>query len=156
MISSKEVADFPIFADFTSEQVKQVLSCSSEKTYEKGCVIIHESGACSDIYVIMDGRVDVEIQSYARSPLKNGSGGNKRLALLRVGDIVGEMAYIEQRRRAAKVSAFDDVCVLCIAKGELDTLFKREPKLGFLFMRNIACIISQRLAELNFLWRDDV
>ncbi|MBL4850718.1 MAG: cyclic nucleotide-binding domain-containing protein [Gammaproteobacteria bacterium] len=119
-------------------------------------MIIHESGDCSDIYIIMDGRVDVEIQSYARSPLKNGSDGNKHLALLRVGDIVGEMAYIEQRRRAAKVSAFDDVCVLCIAKGKLDMLFEREPKLGYLFMRNIARIISQRLVQLNFLWRDDV
>ncbi len=156
MFSFEEVTDFPIFADFTPEQVEQIISCSAQKAYEKGCVIIHESGDCSDIYIIMDGRVDVGIQSYSRSPLKNGGDGNKRLALLRVGDIVGEMAYIEQRRCAAKVSAFDDVCVLRIAKGKLDTLFEQEPKLGFLFMRNIARIISQRLIQLNFLWRDDV
>lgn len=153
MILYEEVADFPVFADFTREQVDQLLLCATETQYEKGSVLIRESGISSDVYVVMDGRVDVEIQSYARSPLNRG---NKRLALLRAGDIVGEMSYIEQRRRAAKVSAFDDVRVLCIAKEDLDVLFEREPQLGFLFMRNIARIISQRLTELNFLWRDDV
>lgn len=153
MISYEDIADFPVFDDFTPEQVGRVLSCSSETQFEKGSVVIRESGESSDIYLVMDGRVDVEIQSYARSPLKRG---NKRLALLRSGDIFGEMAYIEQRRRAAKVSAFDDVRVLCIAKADLDALFEQEPKLGFLFMRNVARIISQRLTELNFLWRDDV
>lgn len=153
MISYEEVAGFPVFEDFTVEQINQVLTCTSETHYEKGSVLIRESGASTDVYVVIDGRVDVEIQSYARSPLNRG---NKRLALLRAGDIVGEMSYIEQRRRAAKVSAFDDVRVLCIPKVELDALFAQEPKLGFLFMRNIARIISQRLTELNFLWRDDV
>ena len=153
MISVEEVAEFPIFLGFTPDQIKQVLSCSSERQYEKGSVLIHESGACSDVYIVLGGRVDVEIQSYARSPLNHG---NKRLALLRVGDLVGEMAYIEQRRRAAQVSAFDDAHVLCLDKAELDVLFGQDPKLGFLFMRNVARTISRRLTELNFLWRDDV
>lgn len=153
MITYEEIADFPVFADFTAEQINLVLSRASENRYEKGDEMIRESGDSTDVYVVIDGRVDVEIQSYARSPLNSG---NKRLALLRAGDIVGEMSYIEQRRRTAKVSAFDDVHVLCIPKAELDVLFEQEPKLGFLFMRNIARIISQRLTELNFLWRDDV
>lgn len=153
MISLEEAADFPIFLDITPDQIKHILSCATEERHEKGNILIRESGTCSDIYIVTQGRVDVEIQSYARSPLNSG---NKRLALLRVGDIFGEMAYIEPRRRAARVSAFDDVQVLCIDKTALDALFEQEPKLGFLFMRNIARIISQRLTELNFLWRDDV
>ncbi len=153
MISLEEAADFPIFVDLSPEQIEHILSCAIAERYEKGNVLIRESGTCSDIYIVMQGRVNVEIQSYARSPL---NAGNKRLALLRVGDVFGEMAYIEPRRRAARVSAFDDVRVLRIDKTALDALFEQEPKLGFLFMRNIARIISQRLTELNFLWRDDV
>ncbi|MBN4081904.1 cyclic nucleotide-binding domain-containing protein [Beggiatoa alba] len=153
MITVEKIAEFPIFSDFTPDQVGQVLSCSSEKQYEKGSILIHESGSCSDIYIIMDGRVGVEIQSYTRSRLNSE---NKRLALLRAGELVGEMAYIEQRRRAAQVSAFDNVQVLSIDKAELDILFEHNPKIGFLFMRNVARTISRRLTDLNFLWRDDV
>ena len=75
---------------------------------------------------------------------------------MRNGDIVGDLAYVEQRRRAAQATAVDDVQILSIPKAALDTVFEQDPKLGFLFMRNIARIISQRLIDLNFMWRDDV
>ena len=153
MYSLEQICEFPIFCGFTPEQVERVLSCATEQWYDKGTVLIEESASCSEFYVVINGRVDVEIQAYSQLV---SSGSSKRLAMLRVGDIFGEMAYVENRRRAARVSAVDDVNVLCLVKDELDKIFEFDPKLGFLFMRNIARIISQRLIDLNFMWRDDV
>ena len=152
MYSVDQVSEFSIFADFSAEQIARVLSCAVEQHCQKGCVIIEESSNCTDFYIIVKGRVDVELQTYGRQAL----GGSKRLALLRNGDIVGDLAYVEQRRRAAQATAVDDVQILSIPKATLDTVFEQDPKLGFLFMRNIARIISQRLIDLNFMWRDDV
>ncbi len=152
MVSVDKLANYPIFSDFTSEQIDQVCTCAEVKTYSKGSVVIEESSTYTEFFIILSGRVDVEMQSYGRQAL----GGGKRLALLRNGDVVGDMAFLQQRRRTAQATAIDDVKVLCIAKDSLDEVFEADPKLGFLFMRNVARIISQRLVDLNFMWRDDV
>lgn len=152
-VDAAEVAEFPIFFGFSAEQISKVLGLAHSRDYSKGEVLLEESSDSTDVYLVLNGRVGVEM----KLPIANGLRGfSKRLALLRIGDIFGEMAYLEQRRRSAKVFAVDDVRVLRLEQAVLDQLFAHDHLLGYLFMRNTACILSRRLIELNFKWRDDV
>ena len=73
------------------------------------------------MYVVTDGKVIVSVHE---------PGGERVVATLGPGDVVGEMAMITGERRSATVKAKGRVTALEIAKAALAPLLAAEPKLA--------------------------
>jgi len=153
MQSKKEKAIFKIFEGFNDSEKKNILSLGQEITYNKGASILMESVRTSDIYIIMEGRVSIDIGSVS---FNEGSRSKIQLAVLRQGDIFGEMAFLENQLRTANVTAIDNVNVIKIDRINLLNLFDKNNHIGYIFMRNLSFILSQRLEDTNFMLRDDI
>jgi len=63
---------------------------------------------------------------------------------------------LRSKRRSAQVSAYSDLIVRKISQKKLFQLFVYNPRLGFLIMRNLAAIMSDRIMDMNFMWRDEI
>ena len=155
MLTKEDILLFRIFEGTTLEELEAIINISQEKSYHAGKVILEESsfGADSDFFVILQGNVKVELQS---SQVRTDSIVSKRLAVLKNGDVFGEMGLLRSRRRSAQVSAYSDLTVLKVNQQKLFDLFVYNPRLGYLIMRNLAAILSDRIMEMNFMWRDDI
>jgi CRP-like cAMP-binding protein len=155
MLAKDDILQFRIFEGITLEELDAVISISEETSYTAGEIILEESsfGADSDFFVILQGNVKVELQA---SQVENDSKTNKRLAVLKYGDVFGEMSLLRSRRRSAQVSAYSDIAALKVNQQKLFDLFVYNPRLGYLVMRNLAAILSDRIMEMNFMWRDDI
>ena len=155
MIPKEKILEFKIFEDISLEELDAILDISEEKLYQSGDVILEESsyGTDSDFYVILQGNVKVEIQA---SRINSDDKLNKRLAVLKSSDVFGEIGLLKSRRRSAKVSAYSDLNVLKINQKKLFQLFIYNPRLGYIIMKNLAGILSDRIMEMNFMWRDDI
>jgi CRP-like cAMP-binding protein len=149
----KEKGVFKIFEGFHDLEVKDILSLGQEITYNKGDQILMESIRTSDIYLIMEGRVSIDISSVS---FNKGTRAKIQLAVLRKGDIFGEMAFLDNHRRTASVTAVDNVKVIKIDRNNLFELFDKNNHIGYIFMRNLSVILSQRLEDTNFMLRDDI
>jgi CRP-like cAMP-binding protein len=101
----------------------------------------------------LQGNVKVELQA---SQVDTGSKISKRLAVLKNSDIFGEMGLLRSRRRSAQVSAYSDMTALKVNQKKFFDMFVYNPRLGYLIMRNLAAILSDRIMEMNFMWRDDI
>jgi CRP-like cAMP-binding protein len=66
------------------------------------------------------------------------------------------MGLLRKRRRSAQVSAYSDLTVLKVNQKKLFQLFVYNPRLGYMIMKNLAAILSDRIMEMNFMWRDDI
>jgi CRP-like cAMP-binding protein len=66
------------------------------------------------------------------------------------------MGLLRSRRRSAQVSAYIDLTARKVDQKKLFQLFVYNPRLGYLIMRNLAAILSDRIMEMNFMWRDDI
>lgn len=105
----------------------------------------------SDLFIILDGRVSVEIE------LARGSDNiREQIVVLRKGDVFGKIAFLEGKRRSAYVVALDDIRVLKMKVKELNDKFTNNTGTGYLFMRNLAIILAHRLIDTNFMWRKDL
>jgi len=155
MLTNDDLLQFKIFEGITPEELVAVLNISQETSYHAGEVILEESsfGADADFFVILQGNVKVELQA---SQAQTDTIVNKRLAVLKTGDVFGEMGLLRSRRRSAQVSAYSDLTVLKVSQKKLFDLFVLNPRLGYLIMRNLAAILSDRIMEMNFMWRDDI
>jgi len=155
MLTNENILQFKIFEGITLEELEAISNISEEVSYVAGEIILEESsyGADSDFFVILQGNVKVELQA---SQVQTDSKINKRLAVLKSGDIFGEMGVLRSRRRSAQVSAYSDITSLKVNQQKLFELFVYNPRLGYLIMRNLAAILSDRIMEMNFMWRDDI
>lgn len=154
IVSLKEIiSEFKIFKGLSLEELDKIIPLGIEKKYDEDEVIIEEDSKGSDIYVILKGRVNVEIKM--SSSQSSGSSG-MRVTTLREGEVFGEISFLEGGRRSAGVIALDKISVLKIDGEKLHKLLNRDNHLGYLIMRNISSILSQRLCDINFRWRDNI
>jgi CRP-like cAMP-binding protein len=155
MLCKEDILQFKIFEGLTLEELDAVFDISDEVTYGSGDIILEESsyGADSDFFVILQGNVKVEIQA---SQIQPEGRINKRLAVLKSGDVFGDMGLLRSKRRSAQVSAYSDLRVRKVNQKKLFQLFVYNPRLGYLIMRNLAAILSDRIMDMNFMWRDEI
>lgn len=152
MPEREEVAKLNIFDGLSSEELDSILVRSQEKTFKGGEVIFQESSIGSDLFVVLEGIVSVEIETthfhYGRE--------QKKLAILTPGDVFGEVAFLENNHRHACVTTLAETRVLQVDGTKLYDLFNKDNHLGYLMMRNLAIVLAQRLIDTTLKWRDNV
>jgi CRP/FNR family cyclic AMP-dependent transcriptional regulator len=79
-----------------------------------------------------------------------------QLAILRTGDVFGEIGFLGGKRRSATVKAIDKVSVLKINGNKLAEYFAGNAHTGLRMMQNLALILAQRITDVIFMLRDDI
>ncbi len=151
----EQIMQYKIFEGLSPNELEKFMAVSQEVSFNSGEVILEESsfGADSDFFIILQGNVKVEIQA---SRSFTGEKANKRLAVLKDGEVFGEMGLLGSKRRSARVSAYSDLVVLKVNQQKLFEILTDTPNIGYLFMRNLAAILSDRITDMNFMWRNEI
>jgi len=151
-VTPKQLAGCEAFAGLTDAEAASLAALAGEEQFSPGDVVFEESTESTDLFVVLDGRVYVEIDA----PAANGEGHEHlQLAVLREGEVFGEIAFLEGRRRSARVCAMDKVRVARLDGGRLLKLFEGDTRLGYRVMKNLALVLAQRVVDVNFKWRQD-
>jgi CRP-like cAMP-binding protein len=70
------------------------------------------------------------------------------------GQIIGEMALVDQGPRSASVRATSNPTVVqAIQRADLDALCQQETRIGYVIMRNLAADLSFKMRHRNLLER---
>lgn len=121
------------FDSFTADQKRQMVSDDAHfRVYNPGELLIRQGSSDQSLFIILAGRVAVT----------EASGGTV-LAVLRAGDIFGEMAFLTDTRRTANVAARDSVIALKLDKLMFEQL---NPEIREKFKDKI---IEKLVARLN-------
>jgi CRP-like cAMP-binding protein len=146
-------ASFEIFAGLNSDEINNILSMGQEVEYEDEVIIFEDSSLPSDFFILLEGRVSVEIDvSHGE---KNGRK-KVQLAILRKGDVFGEIGLLKGKRRLASVKAIAKVLVLKVNGNKLTEYFADNANTGYRLMQNLARILSQRITDVVLMLRDDI
>jgi len=105
-----------------------------------GQEIIKEGTRIDHLYVLRSGSVSVELE---------GTTSRAVIAMLRAGDVFGEMAFLGDSTATAAVVATDEVDVDAIWANDLRELVTMFPGFGARFYRSLAVILAQRLRETS-------
>jgi len=100
----------PIFSALSAADVQWLLADeqSDERSYPAGTTIIHVNEVGDSLFLVGSGAVEVVL------PMDNGK--QVSLAVLRKGEIFGEMAFLEGRPRSASAVAWE-ACELLEMRG---------------------------------------
>lgn len=148
MVNREIVAKFKLFNGLSPGDLDKVLSCGKEIDFKQDQVIVKESGFGQNLFLILSGQVAVEL----KLKLPDGRVG---LATLGEGDIFGESCFLEEKPRGADVAAITDVRALRLEIDALKKVLEEDTQTGFMVMRNLCIILSQRLCETNIKLREN-
>lgn len=125
----------PFLNSFTDEQLDEVLNSSSLLQCDAGDVIIQEGSIDSRIYILLNGELEVRV------------GSKKVAAISRVGDVFGELALVNQDKRAASVIANGRALCLAVDQKFLQDIHPREedPAFHAALFEFVARLVAKKL-----------
>ena len=100
--------------------------------YPKETMIFSEGMPGSELYIIQKGSVKI-------TKIVNDS--EVLLAVLKPGDIFGEMAILENKPRSASAVAFEDAYLLAVNKVNFERMVKTQPQI----VTRLTTLLSERL-----------
>lgn len=120
-----ELRSFALFAGVGDEGLARMCRTCTDMEASAGTVLALAGDAGSGMFVILEGRVEVELRTGAVE--------------LGPGDFFGELAlFVPEERRVARVRATTDVRCVSIPREELLPLLEAEPKLAIAMLEGLA------------------
>jgi CRP-like cAMP-binding protein len=116
---------------------------ATERLFEDGAILhfaagdllIGEGTATRTLYAVLDGVVEV-------------SQGERLLAVLTSGDVVGELAMLLDRDRSATARAATDGCALALSDRTIQRLVEEAPHLAARTLWNLSRILAYKLGNV--------
>ena len=125
------IAEIPLFASLSRRHLGRIASVAATKRYAAGSTLALVGKPADAFYVILDGRVRVEVPG---RPVELGAG-----------DFFGEMALIDGEPRSATVVASSDLFVMIIPRPKFLKLLEAEPKIALAIMATL----TRRLRDVQ-------
>jgi predicted RND superfamily exporter protein len=130
----------PFFAGLRPAQAQIVVLMGEIKRFAPGETIVRSGEVGDEMYVIIQGAVDV----FA------GSGRAKRLLTRHGhGEVFGEMGLIRHQERSADVVAAEPVELLAVNERFLERIQFRYPRIASKVFLNLTRIVSNRLQSIT-------
>ena len=149
--SEMELESFPIFKDFTEDELKPITSIIEIHEFQIDETIFIEGEQGNHIYFVEDGIVKI----YKKLP----GGQNKEIATIYPRKMFGEMALmalIKGTQRSGTAIAESYVKLFSLNRINFDRLMKTHPNIGIKMLRNIGKTISTNLRKADELHIDDL
>lgn len=128
----------PVFGGLPDAELVRLCGFADWRIYDGGEVLVREGDLAQEMFVVLEGAVDVF------------KGDDSRLLVtLGVGQCIGEMALIDIQPRSATVVASVPSRVMVLGFDDLIRLHRSNLESYTLVVLNIAREISRRLRETN-------
>ena len=98
-------------------------------------ILIAEGKPVDSMFLVLDGKLSVFVRGM----------GDRELARLQCGEVVGEMSFVDSRAPSATVQAVEKSVVLRIPRARLEAKLRQDPSFAARFYRAVAVFLSDRL-----------
>lgn len=124
-----------ILSQFSDRDFDWLLTAGRRKAVPAQSILIYEGEPIDAFYIVLDGMLAVSVEKMHRD----------EIAHLRMGEIVGEISFIDARPPAATVTAIEDSLVWAIPRTQLTAKLRQDVEFASHFYHALAVFLSDRL-----------
>jgi len=137
-ITSDLIRSIPVFADLSENHQRILAAISSIRTFRENEEIFHEGDKSDCLYLVLDGRVALEIHVPNR--------GRARILTVEPQEMLGWSGITDVvPHRTLTARGVCDGRLLCIDAPKLIRACEQDHDLGFVVMHHVANVIASRL-----------
>lgn len=143
-----------IFFGMNNTQLELISLLCSEKTFNAGELIFPEGAMSSELYVIIEGAVEIQVNPALVSNHPDQPLPDTTIVTLTRGQNFGEIALVDQGVRSASARAAQrNTHVLILDSIRLIELCESYPELGYRLMANLASDMALKLRNTDMFIR---
>jgi serine/threonine protein kinase len=116
---------------WSTAELRLLMSKASRCSVKAGEILFHQGEKGQRVYLVRQGLVEIFTEQY---------GVRRRLSLIGRGEVIGEMAVLDDLGRSATAMARTDLIAYTLDKDDFEELLDREPKL----VRRLTQTLSRR------------
>lgn len=124
-----------ILGQLSDTDVDWLTTTGSKQVLQTGQAIIHEGEASDALYIVLDGDLTVSIAALP----------GQEIDRLGVGEIVGEMSFVDARPPSATVQAKEESVVLAIPRDMLEEKLAEDTAFSANFFKAMSMFLSFKL-----------
>jgi hypothetical protein len=128
----------PLFAKLSAQECSMLAVYLELKTLPKASPLFQQGDFGDAMYIVKTGALEI---------YKNDVFGSVRVAEVRPGGLVGEMALVENKPRSANVRASEDSKLLVLSRSAYADLKKVHPQVATKFQDELLLLLSGRLRQ---------
>lgn len=136
----EKIQECYLFKWLSFEETRMLASICNLIYKNDGEIIIEENSIGQGLYLVVKGEVKV---------FKGEGETAKTLAILKPGEIFGEMSLIEDMVTSSSVSAIGETQLLKIDKRDLEQLMNENDAFAAKVYRSFCMVLSERLRKAN-------
>ena len=133
---SKALAQVKLFAGLTDAEKDSLKVAATLRRGKTGEIIIRQGKASDRMFIILAGKAKVQV---------NG----KYILALSSQNLVGEIEFLDMLPASADVLLLEETDLIELNYAALTGLMEKQPRLGYMLMREIAKIEARRLRDTN-------
>ena len=137
----------PLFRGLTHTELTTIIPTLRNRSFVKNQLLFSEGELGDTIYLIQRGELVSTIKS---------EGREIEVARFRRGDFLGELSFFDNQPRSASCSALKKCEVVTLTQEAYATIEGEHPTIGATLLRNILCIIADRLQNSDLFLADMV
>ncbi len=122
-----------IMGQLADEDIEWMTRAGTRRQLTAGDQLIRQGEAASAMFIVIRGLLKVSVTDLGT------------LATLSVGEMVGEMSFLDSAPPSATVTAIDACLVLQLSKTDLEKRIVADPGFGLRFYRALAFFLADRL-----------
>ena len=130
------LARHPFTTGMGGPAIEKLATLARAVGFARNEVIFREGDDCHDFYLVLSGRVALEIVS---------DGVPHRVHTLSAGDELGWSAVLMGQGKYFQARALEQVHALAFEGGDLLTLCERDPAFGYKLMHRLLGVVAERL-----------
>jgi CRP/FNR family transcriptional regulator, cyclic AMP receptor protein len=135
------LALLPAFEGLSKNELRIIERMLHQRQYKKGEIVFNEGEPGAGMYIVKSGEVGIT--------RKMDNGPELALALVKERGFFGELALLDEIPRSASAKAAADTVLFAFSKPSLESLCRRNPRLGIKILSNLSRLICRRLVLSN-------
>ena len=127
------LAQVPLFSGLTQHELQLIAGTCKEREYPTGAALLRQGETGVGLFVILSGSV--------RVTQRRDDGSERELATLGRGDVLGEMALLDDLPRSATATALEPTRALVLPVWDFRAALREAPEIGI----KLLAVLSRRL-----------
>jgi len=141
MVSKETIKATPLASELSDAQCAMLAEVVTACGIRDGGFLIEEGMRDDAIHVLVKGRLEVLANT--------GGGASITLQILREGDMVGEMGFIDGVEHSASLRALGNCELIRLERSSFEELLHKDPDLVYKVMRAIMRTVHRILRGMN-------
>lgn len=140
MVEVGDLKKIVLFRDFSEAEIEKIKPVIFERAYPKGTILFREGMAGGVMYMVKSGKLEIFTKK-----------GDQEIAIaiLEMGNFVGEMSLIDDASRSASVRIAEDAMLMVLNKKCLQNIIADNPEGGNKILMVLLRMLCKRLRDTN-------